>query len=167
MQTLSTSRQGTIAANPGGAADHGPDHAVWLPALAFAAAAGTFAAGQFPLAVALGVAVAASAGSVAIAASRGAETLSTPLLVDRLVQGGLYAALLWAAQLMAAGMLPAGTGLVSTGLTVLALFMALSAVEAMAAVAFCLTARRGLGGPIAAATVIDNRAFASLGRLHR
>lgn len=167
MQTLSTSRQGAIALNPGRAANRGPDHAVWLPALAFAAAAGTFAAGQFPLTVALGVAVAASAGSVVMAAARGAERLVSPLLVDRLVQGSLYAALLWAAQLLAAGMLPAGAGLVSTGLTVLALFMALSAIEAMAAVALCLAARRGLGGSIAAAIVIDNRAFASLGALRR
>lgn len=167
MQTLSTPGQGAVTVNQGDAAIDGPDHAVWLPALAFAAAAGTFAVAQFPLPVALGVAVAASAGSALIAVARGAERVQAPLFVDRLLQGSLCAALLWAAQLLAAGMLPAGIGLVSTGLTVLALFMALSAVEAAASVWLCLAARRGLGGAIAAAIVIDNRAFASLGTLRR
>jgi hypothetical protein len=167
MQTHSTTRQGAVAVKPADAAGDGPDHAVWLPALAFAGAAGTFALGQFSFAAALSVAVAASAGSALIAVGRGSERLRAPLFVDRLAQGCLCAALLWAAQLLTAGLLPAGMGLVSTGLTVLALFMALSALEAMAAAGLCLAARRGLGGSIAAAIVLDNRGFASLGALRR
>jgi hypothetical protein len=167
MQTLSTSRQGAVATKPGFAAAQGPDHAVWLPASAFAVTAGVLALGQVSLAGTLGLAAAASAGSVLFALARAADRLRAPLLPDRLVQGALCAALLWAAQLLAAGTLPAGTGLVAAGSVVLALFMTLSAAEAVAAGTLCLAARRGLSGCIAAAVLVDNRAFSSLGALRR
>lgn len=167
MQTLSTSRPGAQSAERLRSAASGPDRDVWLAAGAFIATAGLLMAGEASLGATLGLATAASAGSALIAVARAAERFPAPLFADRLLQGGLCATLLWAAQLLAAGALPAGIGLFATAPAVLALFLTLSAVEAAAAGLACLSARRGMSGCIATAILIDNRAFASLGALHR
>ncbi|MBO6639710.1 MAG: hypothetical protein JJ920_18260 [Roseitalea sp.] len=164
MQTLSTSRPGAQSAER---LRSGPDRDVWLAAGAFIATASLLMAGEASLGATLGLATAASAGSALIALARAAERFPAPLFADRLLQGGLCATLLWAAQLLAAGALPAGIGLFATAPAVLALFLTLSAVEAAAAGLACLSARRGMSGCIATAILIDNRAFASLGALHR
>ncbi|MCR9121580.1 MAG: hypothetical protein NXH91_04855 [Phyllobacteriaceae bacterium] len=163
MQSLSTTRSHAITRRP----RTSPDHAVWVPAAAFIATASALAIGQLPLAGAMGLAASASAGSVLLALARSARHAHAQPGLDRLLQGVLCAALLWIAQLVAAGVMPPGAGLLPVASAVLALFVALSALEAAASGALCLFARRGLPGCIAAAILIDNRAFSSLGALKR